>query len=330
MKTQIHTSSYFDYWDRIIKIYPNGLLARRVSSRVSSGISPGAGQTRGNITGFSRHSALRLRKALLTLRSDSSSRAISIGITLTLPWLLNGDLALRSVEDDYRIAFDRFCKSVRRRFPSSAAIFRHELQKRRAPHCHIVFYLSTFDFDLKCRGRSANISIFRDLIFSLWLRALEGSFVGSPGSRFNNKYNANLGAFSRRGVVVSPLSSSIAQYRYICDHASKHKRSQLGYKGKQWGFINRSLLVPESPVDIDFSNVYQRVVFVRHIGRVIRFRVPSFKRRKLHRLSGSNNPLLLPDNVFDCKLSKPLAGRSVVFVSSSTSKKLASWIIDNF
>lgn len=327
---KLNTSAIFDHWEKVIKIYPNGLLQKRGGTRPPGVPAVAPGVVRGNITRFSRHSALRLRSALLTRSCDPSSRAVSVGITLTLPWILDFAFNQSILERDYRIAFDRFCKSIRRRFPSSAAIFRHELQRRRAPHCHIVFYLSRFDFDLRSRGRSANLSIFRDLVFSLWLRALDGSQPDYPvSSRFAYRYNQNIAAFAKRGVVVSYLSSNIASYRYICDHASKHKRSQLGYRGKQWGFINRALLVPEKPIDIDFTSPVERLNFVRHIGRVIRFRVPSFNAKKLHRSSGSKKPLALPDDVFLCKLSKPLAGRSVVFVSSRTSKQLAEWIAGN-
>lgn len=325
MKTS--AQNYYDFWDSVLKLYPNGIRQKRAVSRVPSGRAAGGGGLRGSIRGFSRHSALRLRDALLSRSLPVESRSVALGLTLTLPWHIAPDMSSSDIESDYRIAFNRFCVAFRRRFPSSAAIFRHELQQRRAPHCHIVFFLSLFDFDLKSRGRSANIAILRDIIFSFWARALLGSDSSFAGkSPFSLRYDLNISGFQKRGVNLCALNSTVAQYRYIADHASKHKKSQLGYKGKQWGFINKSLLVPVSPVEVDLRTPNDRICFVRHIGRVIRFRVPDFFSKKKHRISKSSKPLLLPSDRLKTKLSKPLAGRSVVFVSSSTSRALLDWI----
>ena len=325
MKTS--AQNYYDFWDSVLKLYPNGIRQKRAASRVPSGRAAGGGGLRGSIRGFSRHSALRLRDALLSRSLPVESRFVALGLTLTLPWHISPDMTSSDIESDYRISFNRFCTSFRRRFPSSAAIFRHELQQRRAPHCHIVVFLSLFDFDLRSRGRSANISLLRDIIYSLWARALIGSDKSYKGSSpFALRYDFNLSAFQKRGIKLCALNSTVAQYRYIADHCSKHKKSQLGYKGKQWGFIKKSLLVPLSPVEVDLRSPNDRICFVRHIGRVIRFRVPDFKTKKKHRISKSLKPLLLPSDRLKTKLSKPLAGRSVVFVSSRTSQALLDWI----
>ena len=323
MKTS--AQNYFDFWDTDLKLYPNGLRTRRAAPSVPVGRAAGGGGVRGSITSFSRHSALRLRDALLKSSLPVESRSVSLGLTLTLPWHISDDMPSFDIESDYRIAFNRFCVLLRRHFPSSAAIFRHELQQRRAPHCHIVFFLSRFDFDLRVRGRSANISVLRDLIYVFWLRSLYGSTLDFSGSSpFKLRYRVNLSAFQKRGVSLSVLSSHIAQFRYIADHTSKHKKQQLGYHGKQWGFIKRSLLVPLKPENITITSPQDRVFFVRHIGRIVRFRVPCFSYKKKCRIS--KKLCKLPDDNWSCKLSRPLGSRSVIFVKSTTVHRLVDWL----
>ena len=53
---------------------------------------------------------------------------------------------------------------------------------------------------------------------------------------------------SRSGAMshsckLEPLDDLPALFRYVADHTSKHKQAQLGYHGKQWGYLNRHLLV---------------------------------------------------------------------------------------
>ena len=40
--------------------------------------------------------------------------------------------------------------------------------------------------------------------------------------------------------------------RYLCDHATKCKELQLGYKGKQWGIINRKALQTAQDTSLPF------------------------------------------------------------------------------
>lgn len=297
MKTEdqqiLDTFRVRDLWENDLSFYPEGILSRRRPSRLSS--SSRTPSKRGEIRFFSRHSVLRLRKALLCNTLDNPFFT-TLGLTLTLPWRVSVDSpeVYQKVVDDYKIAFNRFGVSFRRRFGASVAVFRHELQCRKVPHCHLVVYLSDFDFPVVARGRSATLGDFRSIVFSMWLNALKGF-----------GYDVKLSAFHKCGVKVQLLNGNIAMFRYLCDHVSKHKKSQLGYKGKQWGIINKSLFVPVKPVKYSFDSLDDKIVFYRHLGRCCRFFVPC-------------------SCIFGRKLSSPVGRRSVIFVDRSTSDVIVS------
>lgn len=268
-----------------VKLYPSGLsLVRDSGSRYNNSRHPRSAEQiirdkffnhkpRGEIKGFSRHASLRLRRALVSM--CSSFKGSCVGITLTLPF--KGDFKNKGeykiLAAAYKKAFNRFGVSMRRRFGSSCGIFRHELQRRHVPHCHIVFFVSDLDFNLVHSGRNSNISDLRAIVYSYWLSALQGF-----------TFDANLKGFVKHGVKLDRIDTrdNIAVFRYLCDHASKHKRDQLGYIGKQWGFINRALFIPSPVVEVSFRNSRQKNVFVRHVRKCCRYTVAAkcvFKRK---------------------------------------------------
>lgn len=243
---------------------------------------------RGAIRGFSRHSRLRLRDSLASAFLESSD---TFGITLTVPWKETPCGASSCVLRLYRECFNRFTVSFKRRFPFSACIFRHELQRRKMPHCHLVFFMASAD-----QKEGEGIAGVRKEVFSLWLRALNG-FLGG----------GSLLAFSRHGVKVDYLGNQDAMFRYICDHTSKSKQAQLGYKGKQWGYINRKVLSKRVQIRYQFRAQHDMYFFQRHISKACRFFISA-------------------PCVFGRKLSDDLNGVSIQFVKGSTVRKLVRYI----
>ena len=262
-KQKIENCKPFQFWDEDIKLYPFGVSRKRRSGRASLPSSP---SPRGQITTFSRHSSLRLRRALLELAPADPSQYVELGITLTVPWDVTG-YSYERIAEDYKIAFNRFSVAFRRRFPHSLVIFRHELQKRRAPHSHFVCWLSNIDFNFVHRGRSATFANFRAVVFAYWSRAV----LGSDHSESFVYPVRRISGFHRYGIKVDVLQDSLSIFRYLADHASKHKKSQLGYKGKQWGFINRKLFVVSPHSQIEFKRENDFVCFFRHLSKVCRY-----------------------------------------------------------
>lgn len=257
---------------------------------------------RGKILEFSSHSALRLREALAF--SELKSASITFGVCLTLPWQMSAfkdfDLDLCTL---YRECFHRFTISFRRKFPNSAAIFRHELQARKIPHAHLVVYFSSFDLRIVevLRSKRTLENDLKLILSSLWLKALQNQF-----------YGGSVAGFLKYGVKVEKLDGSPAAIRYICDHESKHKQAQLGYIGKQWGYIARALIVPSGSVKFCFSSGSNLVKFTRSVRRLCQFHVDA------------------PTKQFGKKLIPSCRLRSINFVSSKTAYKLCEYIEKNY
>lgn len=209
------------------------------------------GGKRGSISGFSAASVRRLRDYLLFLRLKTVERT-RLGFTLTVPWRdLSG-----SVLEDYKSSFNRFGVLFRRILPNSAFVYRHELQRRRAPHLHGVLFLSAYD-----------TAYDSGLVLELWRRALRP--VDRPQS---------LASFVRYGVKGSDISDGFAAFRYLCDHASKHKQDQLGFKGRQWGVLGDANVLRESE-SFHFASRRQCIEFYRLLRRSSRFTVYTRQRR---------------------------------------------------
>lgn len=65
-----------------------------------------------------------------------------------------------------------------------------------------------------------------------------GGSVSRPIHTFDYCFNV---------ICLDGVKSGIA---YLASHTSKHKQEQLGWTGKQWGFLGRKWLVSSPPVDI--------------------------------------------------------------------------------
>ena len=226
-----------------ISLYDCGVVLSSKNHVKSTGVV-GGGVPRGCIDGFSSAARLRLRLALLRYKLDGGSR---VGVTLTLPWCVS-DWSL--CMGDFREVMHRFRVYWLRRFPSDGAIFRVELQRRGAPHVHLVaWHKYPFPADLN------------DRYFRLWFDSLLGDLRGGSFSDF-----------ARHGVRVDPCPNVIASIRYLCDHGSKRKQAQLGYKGKQWGILGKSNLREYGGLSFELTD-REMVLLSRFLRRLSRFRV---------------------------------------------------------
>lgn len=190
--------------------YKSGVMVETSDSYVGTGlcklrVNRGGcgGNIRGKIEGFSAKSAQRLRKMLCRLDFESV-----YSITLTLP---KCDIGL-----DFRALWHSFVIRVRRALPNIAIIWRIELQQREVPHWHLIAITSDYFrcFDIK----------------QLWfdsVRSWHSEIITAP--------------FFLHGVKICNYTlTSGRTINYFSSHVSKHKKSQLGWQGRQWGVINRS------------------------------------------------------------------------------------------
>lgn len=212
-------------------------------------------KSRGGIASFSYAARRRLREAMLTL--DLSVTSYRFGLTLTLPWKVSewGEHELTA----FRLSFNRFTVAFKRAHPRWAAIFRVELQRRGAPHVHAIVYLPQDEYN----PFDAWWVSVRQQIWALWFKALKNDLKG--GSMLG---------FYFHGVRCDPIRTQGAMMRYLADHTSKGKQAQLGYTGKQWGFIARKNLKAAAPLVTDERLAGRALqLFNRALRKLCRYRV---------------------------------------------------------
>lgn len=283
-------------WENLVQVYPQAVKFVRFSTynpaehkdRISK---------RSKISYFSRHSRLRLRESISKFNLPNVQN--HYGLTLTLPWLSDKS-KISFFNDEYKKVFNRFQISLRRKFPNSAGIYRHELQQRKIPHCHLIFYLSSIDgYDEK---------EFFNQVKILWFQSLQGNLFGG-----------SLTYFTQHGVRIDRLDSKIELFRYISDHTSKSKQAQLGYQGKQWGIFNRQAFDVIQPIVYKFKTDFHRIYFSRHISKLSRFSI-SIKGSKKQNLKKS---LFMK---FDRKKIRNHSKCGLRFINSNTTKKILSYL----
>lgn len=240
---------------------------------------------RGKITEFSNSAARRLREALWSLSIPDS---ICLGVTLTVPWHAYD---FEPLMGDWRDCFHRFGVSFRRAYPSSGLIFRNELQRRGAPHCHAVVYIAACDVPLLARSQTeaqmlrrfvdcvpSNVYEAGDCECAMRLRrqeltnSIKGLWLRSVGRCL---HGGRLSDFRLHGVTVDHLDPNDCGnlYRYLADHASKHKRDQLGYAGKQWGILNRTAFSTSQVEGLSFDSPRHKVYFFRMLRKLTRYTI---------------------------------------------------------
>lgn len=248
-----------------VKVYPLGihidspLKGVRLSKNCGGG---GDEHLRGEIGIFSTASRRRMREAMLTRYIEE---AHLVGATFTVPWKGSNFAPLM---DEFRECWHRFGVAFRRAFPHSAMIYRVELQERGAPHIHALTWLAKEDTS-EARGTPV-VPHAPDVVLFLAQFRITHDWLRSVHDLHRGSYRA----FERYGVKVEPIADAGAMFRYLADHASKHKQAQLGYKGKQWGIIGESNLSKREPLVLPpFVSPKHEAIFLRLLRKVMRYRL---------------------------------------------------------
>lgn len=266
-----------------IELKRHGQMRRAVNS----------GGKRGAIDGFSAAARRRLRQSLLRARLRETGYIC--GVTLTLPWSV-ADGAWMAYMDKFRDSWDSYCHAWRRKYPHSAMIYRVELQQRGAPHIHAVCYMAAAD---------GSVDNLKASLTGLWAQAM--------GNRVRWTDGAINGGYAHRGVSVDHIKSMGAIMRYLCDHATKRKQAQLGYKGKQWGVVARANLDWLEPTPIELEPRAE-VLFRRCLRRLCRYTL------------NKGNHALAP---FGRHKGKGRGGNGIRYgVSPDTARRIADWAIN--
>lgn len=221
-----------------LKVFPHGF--RFVGDRMFMKI-PERTKDRGTIEGFSEKAAGRLRQFVVENWGGESTSAYSYTFT---------SKALQSPEE-WRSTVKRFRTYLSRETPLWAGMYRVELQKRKAPHLHSVFWVPDSVDPFKVQ-----LTLKR-----LWLKATR------------EKDDADSRKYSVKGNRIKGGKES-GWLVYCTLHNGKKKESQLGWKGKQWGVWNRSAWIERSP-EIDLEPTQEEMVRLCRVIRAwSRFRIP--------------------------------------------------------
>ncbi len=227
-----------------VRIHPHGTITDRGNHKLASTGRPPTNAKRAAIHTLSRASAARLRRLLAQVQGPSGWRCF--GATLTVPG------PPITVEEWHRL-WNAFRHRLLRN-GNITLLWRIELQERGQPHVHCV-----------CWGHKA-ISKFRmDWLENL---GLLGPYEGpqknlEPVAHAQNKEEVVAAGetwikISHRGiwpgadrhaVRIDSLDGgdNMGWWRYLAAHASKSKQAQLGWRGRQWGTLNKRLLDLSEP-----------------------------------------------------------------------------------
>lgn len=236
---------------------------------------------RGKITSFSYASRRRMREFLLT---NDVPNCTKFGLTLTLP---------KHYDDikEFPQVIKRFGDDFTKHYKKSAAVYRVELQKRGAPHLHIILFmcndelemtsnvnLNRYDY-IKHQGhrlaaftQTKYFELFDNLTF-WWCRWVANILTSAEQDYQKWFYQLALGF----GACLELLTDQGAMIRYIVDDTTKHKQEQLGYEGKQWGKFGSKNFIKQDPIysnsiDDDLNN-YMRIKIGRIIGKMRRYKI---------------------------------------------------------
>ena len=227
------------------------------------------GVKRSTIKEWSKASVRRLRDELFGYHLKGEEYLL--GFTGTLPGNVPYEF-WKGYGDEFRKLISRFRHSFSYRFPKSYLVYRVELQRRGAPHIHAIVHFHKDDLlsDIGFKPSAVTPSAVGMAAFDikrLWLDSVDLDSMPDRRAiddwRFK-QYGAKTEAVNRDGMM-----------RYLCDHSSKRKLVQLGWKGRQWGVFQRENRVRYAEMTLPSEVMASpRLVaqFIRMVRRLQRYR----------------------------------------------------------
>lgn len=232
----------------------------------SSGLQPEhlKGVSRGEISGFTRASAARLRSLLFGLDYSAGQ---CFGMALTAPpWSPVGP------EDAFGLV-----KRNLARCPSLVGlVWRKEVTKKGVPHYHLAVWSTCWPETFVWLAQNwARALVPKGASICPFRVRLSGSRITLP-SPCNPFAVADLGRSSIERVTLSPrnqrLLNSSAALQYLCDHTSKHKAYQALTTGRAWGVCGSPPRLELGPgLDLDTLSRHDLAVVHRALSRMSRY-----------------------------------------------------------
>jgi len=158
---------------------------------------------RGRVVGFSAASRRRLLHMFNQIPKEAHTKAV--WIDLTYPGKYPGF-------KECKRHLDAFSKRIRRKYPACVVFWRLELQRRGAPHFHLMVYGVKF-------------------IPKAWLSLAWFMIVGSGDMRH-----------LRAGTRVGRIKSFRQAIGYASKYIAKNESYQAQTEGRAWGILNRANL----------------------------------------------------------------------------------------
>ena len=245
---------------RSVNIILNSVGVKSViQSTISKKSKPPQNSKRGNVIGFSAHSAQRFRELLFKVDWDNYH---SMSITLTVPsWSI---VDVTEQFDNLSKSFCRFCE-----FP---LIWRKEVQKNGKVHYHTIMLSS----ELSSLGNAAH------LLRSKWCELATASvdkevFISlHPDIKPDKRNYRRLKEYADSKGCVKFIDATSEAITYLCDHTSKHKDYQAQTEGRAWGVLNRKALPLVFPQEISLKGLTERQVLnlLKYSRRMSKKRIP--------------------------------------------------------
>ena len=188
---------------------------------------------RGAVTTFSRGSRCRLIKTFMKLRSSE----------LCAPWFLT--LTFHHWDEGERerahVYLNTFLTNLRRDYPAALYLWRLELQKRGAPHYHVIIWLPAWEKEPDDEG-------FQSWIKATWHR------IADPDSKDHAKH----------GTRVDRATSYRKAFQYLTKYTAKRGLGcDEGYPGRRWA---RSRQLPIDSIT-DFEITDEAAHYLKRILR---------------------------------------------------------------
>jgi len=207
---------------------------------------------RGEISGFSKHSRLRLRKVLISTRSKDDLPRWDL--TLTVPGEVISPDAWRELFHLFQVKVNRI---------GSGLIWRIELQERQQPHLHILLFADDKNASLVKVAWEQSVRSLGEYDHIIKTGKNQGQ-VMHCSSRM-----ALPGADSHCACLKED-DGGYGWFRYLADHTSKTKQAQMGWQGRQWGIIGKRYLSKNGFTEKFELEDKEVIVITRWIKRLTR------------------------------------------------------------